>query len=202
MNAKKLNERADLDMLLKLLLELDGFSPDSIVHADKPDFRISMQDWIIGLETTRSDPEEYFRALSIQASKYPHLCINTTHFKNRPSRRTNKALEKSMGYNALLQPWRPVEAGMLEWTQKIDTALNSKRHKFNRLGYQMFDENWLLIHDHSPLPNDEFTQKRAGQHLTRLFRAAPDVARDFDTVFVHSGDYLFRWRKGELELAS
>ena len=52
-----------------------------------------------------------------------------------------------MGCNALLQPWKSVEAKMLDWKEEIATTLNSKRQKFNQTGYQIFDENWLLIHN-------------------------------------------------------
>jgi hypothetical protein len=201
MNAKKFIERADLEALFGCLLVLDGFRPDSIVESEKPDFIITMPDRTIGVETTRSEPEEYFRALDIQASKYPFLWINSTHFKNRSSRRISEELAKSMGYNALLQPWKSVEAAMLEWKQEIATTLNSKRQKFNQTGYQIFDENWLLIHNYRPLPNDEFTRQRAGQHLNNIFLKASDDTRDFDAVFVHSGDFLFRWQMGELCLA-
>jgi hypothetical protein len=201
MNAKKFIERADLDALFGCLLELEGFRPDSIVESEKPDFIVTMQDRKIGVETTRSEPEEYFRALDIQASKSPSLWINTTHFKNRSFRRTSEELAKSMGCNALMQPWKSVEVGMLEWKQEIATALNSKRQKFNQPDYQIFDENWLLIHNYRPLPNDEFTRQRAAQYLNDLFSEASDDTRDFDAVFVHSGDFLFRWRMGELCLA-
>jgi hypothetical protein len=106
-----------------------------------------------------------------------------------------------MGYNGLLQPWKSAEAGMLEWKQKIATTLNSKRRKLNQPGCQIFDENWLLVHNYRPLPNDEFTRQRAGWHLNALFQEVSDDIRDFDTVFVHSGDFLFRWQMGELCLA-
>jgi len=201
MNTKKFIERVDLEALLKILLEKDDFRPDSTVESEKPDFIITMPDRTIGVETTRSEPEEYFRALNIQASKCPHLWINTTHFKHRPFPRTNDELEKSMGYNAILQVGTSPEAKMLEWRQEIATTLNSKRQKFNQVDYQVFDENWLLIHNYRPLPNDEFTQQRAGQLLNCLFLEASGVARDFDTIFVHSGVFLFRWQADELCLA-
>jgi hypothetical protein len=198
MNSKKLIERADLEALLKLLLETDSFRPDSIIDSERPDFIITVPDRTIGVETTRSEPEEYFRALSIQASKYPSHWINITHFKNRLSPRTNKELLNSMGYNALLQPWESVEAGMLQWKQEIAVTLNTKREKLNQTGYQIFDENWLLIHNYHPLCNDKLTQERAGQLLNDLFFEVSGVTRDFDAIFVHSGAFLFRWQMGEL----
>jgi hypothetical protein len=39
----------------------------------------------------------------------------------------------------------------------------------------------------------------AQRHLREILSSAPEVARDFDTVFAHSGPYLFRWRDGELD---
>jgi hypothetical protein len=167
----------------------------------KPDFIIAMPDRSIGVETTRSEPEEYFRARNIQATEYSSRWMNTTHFSSRSSRRTNEELVKSMGCNALLQRWKSADEVMLEWKRQIDTALKSKRQKFNRSGYQIFGENWLLIHNYRPLPDDDFTQQKAELHLNELFGEPSNHARDFDVVFVHSGNFLFRWKMGELYLA-
>ena len=90
---------------------------------------------------------------------------------------------------------------MTEWAERIRVALTSKRQKFRSGGYRKCDENWLLIHEHFSLPGDEFTCQRAGQLLTNLFLAPSIIARDFDAVFVHSGDLLFRWQNGILEFA-
>jgi hypothetical protein len=106
-----------------------------------------------------------------------------------------------MGSNALLQRWKSADEVMMEWKQQIGEALNSKRQKLNKPGYQIFDENWLLIHNYRPLPNDDFTRQKAGQHLKELFSEASTRLRDFDIVFVHSGDFLFRQQMGELYLA-
>jgi len=197
MNVKKFIERADIEALLKRLLEKDEFKPDSIVESEKPDFIITMTDRTIGIETTRSEPEEYFRALN----EYPHLWINTTHFKNRAHRRTNDQLFASTGCNGLLQPWKSEASTMLDWLETIRAALNSKREKFNKMNFKKFDENWLLIHNHRPLPNNKFTEQLAAQHLNNLFNEVSNFASNFDTVFVHSGVFLFRWQKEELCVA-
>ena len=124
--------------------------------------------------------------------------MNTTHFRSGPPRRTNAGLVQSMGYGAILQPWRPVEAVLLDWKRKVGTVLSSKRHKLNQTDYQAFDRNWLLIHDYPPLAMYDLTQLLAEQHLSALFGEQTIPARDFDTVFVHSGDCLFCWHEGEL----
>ena len=197
-DAKKLNERARLDMLLKRLLQSDGFMPSSIDVSERPDFIITIADKKIGVEVTLSAYEERVRASVLQNSKCPFLWVNTTHFRSGPPRRTNAALAQSMGYGAILQPWRPVEAVLLDWKRKIGAVLSSKRQKFNQTDYQVFDRNWLLIHDYPPLGMHDLTQLLAEQHLSALFGEQSTPARDFDTVFVHSGDFLFCWHEGEL----
>ena len=137
------------------------------------------------------------RALKLQASEYPARWINTTNFGNHSPRRTNEQLANSMGYNGLLQRWKPAKTARLDWMRKIERALHGKRQKFNQKDFQVLDKNWLLIHDYPPLPTDDLVQSQVEQHLSYLFGKEPTFARDFDTVFIHSGEYLFCWHERE-----
>lgn len=190
MNRQKAKERAVLDALLNCLREPDGPAPDSITESERPDFIIKVADQTIGVEVTLSAYEEHVRALKFQASESPERWINTTNFGNRSTRRRNEQLANSMGYNALLQPWKPVKTAVLDWRRKIETTLSLKRQKFNQPNFQVFPKNWLLIHDYPPLPTDGLVQSQVEKHLSYVFGQRSGFARDFDTVFVHSGEYF------------
>src|ERR1035441_101560 len=198
METKKLNERAKLDVLLKRLLQSDGFMPSSIDVSERPDFIITVADKKIGVEVTLLAYAEHVRASVLQNSNSPFLWVNTTHFRSGPPRRTNAELAQSIGYGAILQPWRPVEAVLLDWKRKTGAVLSSKRQKLNQPDYEVFDRNWLLFDDYPPLSMHDLIQLRAEQHLSALFWEQSTYARDFDKVFVHSGDCLFCWHEGEL----
>jgi hypothetical protein len=196
---KKSIERVDLNALLSCLARLDKFQPSSIDHKDKPDFIISNAGKNIGVETTRAVSQEMVRARKLHFSECPNLWIDVTHLKDRELRRSNKELLASMT-NPLPQ-WKKSKESALEWKNKIAKVLRSKRKKYNRIDFQKFDKNWLLITDDPPLPASDLWKARAERHLNALFREPIGVAYDFDTVFVCSGQFLFRWRNQELHLA-
>ena len=214
-------ERIDLDTLLKCLNALDGLETLSIAKGEKPDFTIICKNKKIGIEHTRAVQQEIVRADKLHFAKCPTITVNLTDLKDREPRRSNEEILESMT-NPLVS-WKKSAECNLDWKNKIAMRLKSKRKKFNQANYQTFDENWLLIHDFQPLPSSsEMNQDGnwmlihdsppllasteahlwAGQHLKSVFSEAPDVSKDFDTIFVHSGQCLYRWHNRQLHLAN
>ncbi|HEX3988016.1 MAG TPA: hypothetical protein VHZ30_01215, partial [Verrucomicrobiae bacterium] len=74
-----------------------------------------------------------------------------------------------------------------------------KRNKLNQPDFQKYDENWLLIHDIFQPTIDARNELRAQLGLNDLFRRLPALPVDFDAIFIHSRDLLFRWKDGLLE---
>jgi hypothetical protein len=196
----RINERAELDALLKRLFELDGIMPGLIVHDDKPDFRITMPNRIIGVETTRLNYQEQFRAQKLHTSEFPRSWANLTGLKDHQPRRSNEKIIESVNRH----PTDPSIASkkscevMSDWKDRVEAILERKRQKFNQSDYQIFDENWLLIHHGPPSQIDVYTQSLAQQHLNVIFNKPAKVNRDFDVIFIHSGGFLFRWRERKL----
>jgi hypothetical protein len=194
------NEYVELDALLKRLADLDGFKPDSKVHADKPDFRITVSNRIIGVETTRLNYEEQVRAQEIHKSEFPQSWGNLTGLKDHQPRRSNEQIIKSVSKH----PTDPTIRGkkscevILDWKHRVAEILKKKRFKYNQPGFEIFDENWLLIHHYPPAQIDVYTLSLAQQCLNEIFNKPKERNRDFDTIFIHSGDYLFRWQKQKL----
>jgi len=198
---KKLIERQDLDAFLGRLSQIEGRRLHSIRESERPDFIVTFGGAPVGVETTRTVYQECARVLKMQASKHPDQWVNLTHLVDGRPRRTNSELARSMGANALLQPWKPVKQAMLDWKQKVAFALNSKRQKLGQAGYQVLGENWLLIHDIPPLSLDGFTRPLVFQHLGCILSQPLTTRRDFEKIFIHSGAWLFRWCQGTLEVA-
>ena len=196
---KKLIERQDLDAFLSRLSRIEDQMPNAILESERPDFIVTFGRESIGIETTRTVHQECVRALKLQASTHPCQWVNLTNLVGGQSRRTNCQLERSFGAAALLQPWKTVEESMQDWKLKVSVALNSKRQKLGRPSYQIFGENWLLIHDFPPLPVDWHTRELVFQHLTDIFAQQPKSTRDFEKIFIHSGDWLFRSCQGNVE---
>ena len=174
--------------------------PNSIVASEKPDFIITSAGKKTGIEITRAVSQEYVRAQKLHVSECLSSWIDLTHLKDGETRRSKKEILASI--MNLSSQWKRTEKSTLEWKDKIAKALKSKRKKYNQSDYQIFDENWLLIRDDPPLPALDLMEGRARRNLQALFLESSGVARDFDIVFVHSGQYLFRWHKGELHLAN
>ncbi len=190
----------DLDVFLRYLDRLDNFVPASISFSEKPDFIITKSGRKIGIEHTRWVYQEWVRANKLHAAECPELSIQLTNLKDGKSRRTNEQLLESM--TSFEASWKNSEYCHLDWKNKIAATLESKRKKFIQTDYQLFDENWLLIHDVPSLPNNLYTKEWSSRYLNNLFLETLSVSRDFDSVYVHSGNYLFRWYQKGLDLAN
>lgn len=200
MSSDRTIERIDLDVLLRCLNALDGLEVTSITKSERPDFIVIRGDKKLGIEHTRAVYQEVVRAEKLHLSECPDLTIDVTDLKERQGqRRANEELLGSMTSQS--GSWVKVEEARLDWQNKMAACLRSKRKKLNQLGYQMFNENWLLIHDFPPLPNWAGTQNWAGQHLKAVFSEMAGVSKNFDTVFIQSGRYLFRSNEYGFHLA-
>ena len=160
-------ERIDLDVLLKCLNALDALETTSVIKSEKPDFIITRAGKKIGVEHTRAVYQEIVRANKLHFGKCPNLPIDSTDLKDRKMRRSNDEIFASM--TNPFGSWKKTEEAILEWADKIGARLKTKHKKCNQLGYQLFDENWLLIHDFPPLPDWSETQDWAGKCLKAIF---------------------------------
>jgi hypothetical protein len=199
-NAKQIIERADLDALLLRLSQLKEPVASLIEHRSQksPDFIIEVGGERIGVETTRSVYQEYVRALKLQARDCANSWVNLTHLVDHTRRRSTSEIRGSM-LSGLLAPWKRVDQSMMEWEKKIGASLLAKRRTLNGRSYEVFRKNWLLIHDTPGLPDYPEHFALACQHLGQLLSKSPPFSRDFDSVYVHSNLFLFRWMAGALD---
>jgi hypothetical protein len=195
---KKEIEADQLRALLKRLGRLGHEAPSDIQASERPDFIVTIGGQRIGIETTRAVYQEQVRAEKIHIRRLPDQCIDTTHLIDRVPRRSNdEIVAEILNLNS---EWKDSETGMRDWRLKIEKAIADKRTKFAKPGFQILDENWLLICDEPPLGDDVFTYDRACHHMADIVSNPYNGSPDFDVTFVHSGRYLFRIKQGALSL--
>jgi len=198
MSTRKHIERSQLDALIGRITQLGYDPPSSIRDSERPDFILDIRGRNIGLETTSAVYQEYKRGRMLHRTGYPAGCVAMSGLQDGERRRSNDEIVHDM--LTIGGPWQDADEGMVDWREKIADSLNSKRSKLSDPDFQRFDENWLLIFDEPPLPDDVFTYDRACRHLADLFCQAPTTSRDFESVFIYSDRYLFRWRENQLAL--
>jgi hypothetical protein len=193
MDQRKDFERGLIDELFRRLGKF-GQRPDSIEEGERPDFMFALQNTRVGLEVTRSVYQELARAVRIQATGYPNEAMIITSLKDGPRRRSNSEISAD-AFSLSDEPvWQSCEDEMCDWQDKIALALEAKRERLNRPGFRLFEKNWLLIYDHPGLSNDPLTFNEAPKLVSRVFSTPSNHRLDFDTVFIVSGRYLFRWQ--------
>jgi hypothetical protein len=187
----KLIERQLLDELISRLVPLGYPHPTDIRGRESPDFSMSGES--IGVEVTRGTFEEYCRAgrqLSNGVMVFDRLRDYGV------CRSTEELIADATDFTS---EWFSVAERMRDWRGKIENSLVKKHLKLNRDFFEKFSQNWLLIYDFPSLLNDEISYNRAVLYLNALF-AQPRKGVDFNTVFILSNHYLFRWRDRKLDV--
>jgi hypothetical protein len=180
-------ERQLLDELISRLVPLGYPDPTDIQSRESPDFSMIMSGESIGVELTRSTFEEYCRA----SRQLPDGFMIYDRLRDHGVRRPTEELIADA--TDITSDWTSAEEQRRDWGGKIAKSLVRKRLKLNSDSFEKFPQNWLLIYDFPPLRNDDL----AVHYLSPLL-GQPAKEVDFDTVFILSNYYLFRWRDKKL----
>jgi hypothetical protein len=186
-------ERQLLDELINRLVLLRYPNPTNIQDRESPDFSMVVSGASVGVELTRSMFEEYCRA---SRQRFNGFMIYD-RLRDYGVRRSTEELIADA--TDLAGEWSSAEQQMRDWQHKVEKSLVRKRLKLNSDSFEKFSQNWLLIYDFPPLGDNEISYRHAVLYLNALF-AQPRKGIDFDTVFILSNHYLFRWRDGKLDL--
>lgn len=198
MSRKKRGERRQLQALLDRIEPFGYWGPFGISASERPDFILEFGARRIGVETTLATFQEYARAQHLHFTRCPKNTVKTSELKDGVRRRKNEEILRDMLNSA--EPWGSHEEQMRWWRERIARCLQSKRERLSQPDYQRFDENWLLISDIPQLDDDSFAMEQACAHLVSVFAEATAARIDFDTIFIHSGNYLFRFTGSRLSL--
>ena len=85
---------------------------------------------------------------------------------------------------------------MQDWIAKVGGMIERKRAKLNEPTFQRFDKNWLLVDDETGLDPYDFVFEDAWNLLLDYFTKPLAGTIDFDTAFIHSGDFFF-WHENK-----
>jgi hypothetical protein len=184
-------ERQLLDELISRLVPLGYSYPTNIQSRESPDFLMMVNGEPIGVELTRSTLEEYCRASR-------HLPTFMIYDRLRDYGRRRPTAELISDATDLTSEWTSAELQMHDWQRQIAKSLSRKRGKLNSNFFEKFSQNWLLIYDFPSFGRSEMSHNLALLYLSALF-AQPFKGVDFDTVFIVSNYYLFRWCHGKLD---
>lgn len=202
---KRSAEQHQVDQLLKRLVRLGYPQPTSQDGSgERPDFVLTISGEQIGLETTTAVYQELTYSLALERDGELGDPFAANHWLVLTNLKGGKTVRKKTELKSVLldraSEWKTSEAIMREWRDKISSSLNDKRAKLNKNGFRRFLENWLLIADFPSLANDVVTFDLANEQMLSMFRERHKFSKDFSTVFVLSGHYLFRWANRQLSL--
>ncbi|MBU1613594.1 hypothetical protein KKC87_04190 [Patescibacteria group bacterium] len=130
----------------------DLYFPLSVVHRDKPDFLLEMNSLQIGIEHTESTSEQYKWALQLFEEYFPEGFFEPDFFRwGSPKRTRNEILEiisKSQKY----LHGDPYFGNSVEknWVRWMFECIELKTKKLNKVDFEKFSTNYLLIYDNLP----------------------------------------------------
>lgn len=194
------SEKASIQILLGRLFALNPDVGITVkVYSDRPDATFELNGEEIGVEVTCAVFQEYARGIKIHMEDFPHAAVTDVQRPDRNGR--NRSREEITADLLDLSQWKPFHEVLNDWGTKIFLSVNTKRKKLNREGFRIFPTNWLLIDDQPGIVT-AFEFSAYSQILMRVFMSRPVVSIDFDTIFIISGDHLFRLEKNNLYAGS
>jgi hypothetical protein len=189
-------ERSDLEAFLARLEHSDGPKASNIMPRDRPDFRVTVAGADIGVEISRNVPQEVMVALRLQASDHPNSWVNLTHLADRDGMRRGREVIRGVSLS-IESEWKPSMQRWREWKEKNAHVITKKRRRLNTPGFEKYSRNWLLVVDCLGLL-DVSDYEQATRCLAEIFSTPCPDAEDYDVIYVHSEQLLFRYASGEL----
>lgn len=174
--------------LLSTLHNKDFFQyPLKVLHQDRPDFVIESGDNKIGIEHTEAIPQNEAHK-DVLRNEMEGTSDMYYLFHNKPTDKPRKAksLIKEIESNPMGPGWggNSVE---VEWSEAMIYFTKKKITAMNKVGFGIFDKNWLLIYDNWPLPHIELNEA-----LAMFQKAAIEtgIFKVYGEIFIISGAEL------------
>ncbi len=163
--------------------------PLTIVHRDRPDFLLNMGNHKIGIEVTEAIPEDEARASALaQHREYNELSF-IERYVSGEGRRSLKQIDAIARGNASKSGWYG-DLVEKDWTDAMLYFTLRKVSKYIALGFEKFDETWLLVYDQWPLPGVEL--ERASEiFLSRLCELREQIP--FTAIYIEHGTNILRF---------
>jgi len=193
-------ERYSIVSFLLNILEKNLISfPMKIVHRNKPDFLIETQTCKIGIEVSEVIPEQLARAEAILEKQFPNGMLELEFFRldapNRNNSAINEILYKTNKGNE--NEAKLIGSGLAghiveeNWVRGIIGSIYSKTKKMNKVGFDKFQNNWLVLYDNqaSISLNYAYSGVKLEPYLIEYKKSNSGVK--FGNAFILSGNSFF-----------
>ena len=177
-------------LLSALSMTGDICCPIELRWRDRPDFLLLMGNTSIGIEHTRAVTQNEAYKDAIREEGYGPNVYWATHAE--PGGRTKKRDELILEIEANIPGNGWVGDAMeQEWAKGVLYFARSKLKKLPNIGFDRFDEDWLLIEDNLGLPG--YNRARALRIAWPLLKGN-GILVDYRRVFVLSGTHACEFR--------
>lgn len=146
--------------------------PLLVEKRERPDYRMSSRDLVVGIEITEAVSEDMARIDAMRYDEDDVVCLDVSLFRPGTPRRSAQELraileasrysqhEETAGDEYECDPvgLRPMGPGWAgdgaerDWAEAIHKVIETKTASAQKPGYARFDETWLLVYDNLSLP--------------------------------------------------
>lgn len=144
-------EHCEMWSICRLLATLAKYKyyefPLQINKRERPDFYLKTGIKNIGIEFTEAIQQDYARVRVLPEANLQGSIIDPSLFKWGSKKKSLSQLRSIASEKKLMGPgWEGNEIE-IEWTNAIFDIIQRKTIKLLSVGFERFDENWLLIYD-------------------------------------------------------
>lgn len=144
--------------------------PLLIEKRERPDYRMSSRDLVVGVEITEAVSEDMARIDAMRYDEDEIVCLDVSLFRPGNPRRSTQQLrailetsrnsekkdaDEDKFDSAHTRPMGPGWAGdgaERDWADVMHKVIETKVASAQKPGYTRFDETWLLVYDNWSLP--------------------------------------------------
>jgi hypothetical protein len=161
--------------------------PLKIRHQDRPDFLLNSGDKKIGIEVTEAVSEELAATDAMAETMGIEHTLFMSHFKRGTPKRTAKERKGLLKNQPLDEGWG--DSGLSkEWVLSIIDCVKAKTANLKKLGFNLYDLNYLLIYDNLFLAFADI--RELANSLSSELRSYWRCKDRYDEIFIESGNQL------------
>jgi hypothetical protein len=167
--------------------------PLAVRHRDRPDFLIESAGKEIGVEVTEAISEAFAAYSALADREFPEARRDMGLFRWDQPELSVAQMRAQLAQNRLVSDgWAGLNAER-EWALWVERAVDRKLERMAKVGYGLFERNWLSTYDNLPLPN--VWLQDAVAILRELLADRWSGSPRFDAVFVERGPMIVRITK-------
>ena len=176
---KEHTERYAIARLLATIASRLDF-PLEIIHDDRPDFILSSANSRIGIEHTELIPENVAAAAALRERGYGPRCYLLPRTLHGEKKKTAKELIDEINSNEQSSGWSGNAPERVTADAIVRNTL-TKVASSKKVGYRLFDSNWLLMYNNWPAPDVNIRESACLAYLNMLDTGVFDT---FDFVAI------------------